>query len=104
MFMASKRQVLAEAAVCGGQTFGLSVMSDAELKSDLVRDLAFAEEARKKRFAAIIRLVRRYEATGPAKDMMAQIRRDHQLCKLLVDYESVSEVIGMMEFVRDLQK
>ncbi len=81
-------------------------MSDSELKSDvthadLCRDLALAQETRKKRFAAIVRFVQRREASGPAKDLMAQIRRDHRLCKLLVDYETESEIIGVMEFVRD---
>ena len=71
--------------------------------ADLIRDLALAEEARRKRYAAIFRFVRRREASGPSKDMMAQIRRDHQLCKLLVGYESESEIIGMMELVLDLK-
>ena len=67
-------------------------MSNAELKSDpartdLIRDLALAQEAREKRFAAIFRFVRRREASGPVKDMMAQISCDHQLCKLLAGYE-----------------
>ena len=83
-------------------------MSNAELKSDLaladlIRDLAHAQEARKKRFAAIVRFAQRREASGPAKDMMEQIRRDEKLCQLLVDYEAKSEIIGMMEFVRDLK-
>jgi hypothetical protein len=83
-------------------------MSNGKLKSDparadLIRDLALAQEVREKRFAAIFRFVRRREASGPAKDMMAQIRSDHQLCKLLVGYETESEIIGMMEFVRDLK-
>jgi hypothetical protein len=83
-------------------------MGNAELKSDLapadlVRDLALAQEARKRRFASIIRFVRRYEASGPAKDMIGQIRRDHRLCQLLVDYKTESEITGMMEFVRDLK-
>jgi hypothetical protein len=34
---------------------------------------------------------------------MEQIRRDHQLCKLLVDYETESEIVGVMEFVCDLK-
>ena len=72
--------------------------------ADLIRNLALAQEARKKRFAAIIRFVRRCEPTGPEKDMMAQIRRDHHLCKLMVDYETESEIIGMTEFVPDLKK
>jgi hypothetical protein len=81
-------------------------MSNAELKRDLaladmIRDLAHAQEARKKLFAAIFRLVRHREASGPAKEMMQQIRRDEKLCKLLVDYEAKSEIIDMMEFVRD---
>jgi hypothetical protein len=71
--------------------------------ADLIRDLAYAEEARKKLYAAIVRLVQRREADGPAKDMMAQIRRDEKLCKLLVDYEEKSEIIGMTQFVRDLK-
>lgn len=70
---------------------------------DFLRDLALAETARKRRFAAIVRFVRRCEAGGPAKHMMAQIRRDHELCKLLVEYETQSELIGIMEFVRDLK-
>lgn len=73
------------------------------LADRLCRDLALAQEARRKRFAAIFRFVRRCEASGPATDMMEQIRRDHQLCKLLVGYESESEIIGMMELVRDLK-
>jgi hypothetical protein len=34
--------------------------------------------------------------------MMQQIRRDEKLCKLLVDYEEQSEIIRMMDFVREL--
>ena len=83
-------------------------MSNAELKSDLVhadlmRDLAHAQEARRKQFAAVVRIVQRREATGPAQDMMEQIRRDEKLCELLVAYEAKSEIIGMMEFVIDLR-
>jgi hypothetical protein len=83
-------------------------MSNTKLKSapalaELIRDLALAQEARKNRFATIVRFVRRREASGPAKDMMAQIRRDHQLCKLLVDCEMESEIIGIMELVLDLK-
>jgi hypothetical protein len=83
-------------------------MSNTKLKyypaiADLIRDIALAQEAREKRFAAIVRFVRRREASGPAKDMMEQIRRDHQLCKLLVDYESESEIIGMIELVLELK-
>ena len=66
------------------------------LRVDLILDLGRAQEVRENRFAAIVRFVRRREARGPAKDMMAQIRSDNQLCKLLVDYEAVSEIIGMM--------
>jgi|SRR5580700_3984503 hypothetical protein len=84
------------------------VMSSADLKADiaiadLIRDLAYAQEARKKQFAAIVRFVQDREAKGPAKDMMEQIRRDLQLCKLLVDIEDRSEIIGMMEFVPDFK-
>jgi hypothetical protein len=35
--------------------------------------------------------------------MLNQIGLDKKLCKLLVDYEDKSEIIGMMEFLRDLQ-
>ena len=73
------------------------------LAGRLCRELALAQEARERRFAAIVRFVRRREASGPATDMMEQIRRDHQLCKLLVGYETESEIIGMMELVRDLK-
>ena len=83
-------------------------MSKVELKAnrplaDLVRDLVHAQEAREKRFATIVRYVRHREAMGPAQDMMEQIGRDNKLCKLLVGYEEKSEIIGMMEFVRDLK-
>ncbi len=83
-------------------------MSDDELKSDLaladlIRDLAHAEEARKKQFAAIVRFVQHREAAGPAKDMMQQISRDNKLCKLLVRYEEKSEIVGMMEFLIELK-
>jgi hypothetical protein len=87
---------------------GVAIVRDTELKdelalADLIRDLAYAEEARKKLYAAIVRFVQRREAGGPAKDMMAQIRRDEKLCKLLTDYEKKSEIIGMTQFVRDLK-
>lgn len=80
-------------------------MNTAELKdglalTDLIRDLANAQEGRKKQFAAIVRFVRHREASGSAKDLMAQIRRDEKLCKLLVDYEDKSEIIGMMELIQ----
>ncbi len=83
-------------------------MGSADLKrelalADLIRDLAHAREARKKQFAAIVRFVQRREAKGPAGDVMGQIRRDKKLCKLLVDYEEQSEIIGMMDFVRELK-
>ena len=71
--------------------------------ADLTRDLAHAQEAREKQFAAIVRFVQRREAMGAAKDMMAQIRRDERLCRLLVDYEEMSEIIGMRQFVHDLK-
>ena len=35
--------------------------------------------------------------------MMTQIRRDAKLCRLLVDLEDQSEIIGMKEFVRDFK-
>jgi hypothetical protein len=84
------------------------LMSSPELKSDLaladlIRDIAHAKGARKKQFAAIVRLVQRREASGPANGVMDQISRDEKLCKLLVDYEDRSEIIGIMEFMRDLQ-
>jgi hypothetical protein len=54
-------------------------MSDTELKSDLaladvIRDIAHAQEARRKRFVALVRLVRHREASGPSNDMMKQLR------------------------------
>ena len=71
--------------------------------ADLIRDIAHAQEARRKRFSAIVRFVRQREALGPAKDIIEQVRRDERLCKLLVDHEDRSEIIGMMHFVRDLK-
>jgi hypothetical protein len=83
-------------------------MDNAELKAelaiaDLIRDLAHAKEAGEKHLAKIVRFVRHREATGPAKDMMTQIGRDEKLCRLLVDLEDQSEIIGMTDFVRDLK-
>ena len=83
-------------------------MSSAELKAelahaDLIRELAYAKLERKKNLAKIVRFVQHREATGQAKDMMKQIRRDEKLCRLLVDLEDQSEIIGMREFVRDVK-
>ncbi len=63
-----------------------------ELKNDaaLIRELPRAKVTRRRRFAAIVRLVQRREASGPAKDMIARIRRDYQLCKMLAEYEDDS--------------
>jgi hypothetical protein len=85
-----------------------AIMRDTELehdlgRADIIRDLAYAQAARKKQFAAIVRFVQKREASGPAADMMEQISRDNKLCKLLVAYEEKSEIIGMMEFVSDLK-
>jgi hypothetical protein len=82
--------------------------SSAELKCDLdlaglIYDLTHAEKAREKLFAKIVRFVRHREANGLANAMMEQIAYDNKLCKLLADYEAKSEIIGMMEFVRDLK-
>ena len=52
---------------------------------------------------AIVRLVQRREAKGPAEDMMEQIRLDRNLCNLLVDYEQRSEITGMMDLVREIK-
>jgi hypothetical protein len=70
-----------------------------QVQADLRRDLERAQEARKKLFAAIIHHVRYREAVGRANGVMKQIRRDEKLCKLLVEYEDRSEVIGMMELM-----
>ena len=57
-----------------------------------------------KQFAAIVRFVRHREATGPAKDIMEpNPHATRKLCKRLVDYETKSEIIGMMEFVQRLK-
>jgi hypothetical protein len=83
---------------------GKAETEDAIVLTDLNRQLALFQEARQKQFAAIVRFVRRREANGPAKDLLEQIARDKKLCQLLVDYEEKSEIIGMMELVRDLKK
>lgn len=77
-------------------------LKDSVAFADLNRDLTLAEAKRQKQFATIVRHIKRREAAGPAKDMMEQIRRDEKLCKLLVDYEDSSELIGRMEFLIDL--
>jgi hypothetical protein len=69
--------------------------------ADLIRDLAHAREKQRKLFATIVRHVQRRETTGPARDMMEQTRQDQKLCKLLADYEDQSEIVGMMDFVRE---
>jgi hypothetical protein len=69
--------------------------------ADLIRDMAHAEEARKTLFAKIVRFVQAREAKGPAQDMLEQIQRDQRLCKLLVQHEQESEIIGMMSCVRE---
>lgn len=71
--------------------------------ADLIRELAHAREAQQKLFAAIIRHVQRREATGPASCVMEQIRRDNKLCRLLVDYEGQSEIVGMIDFVHEFK-
>ena len=43
------------------------------------------------------------EARGRKKTCWDKIRHDDKLCKLLVDYEARSEIIGMMDFVRNLK-
>jgi hypothetical protein len=93
-------------ARCVDQDVG-SIIGSTDLKrdlahADLIRNLAHAREKRRKLFAAIVRHVRGREAKGPAGDVMEQIRRDEKLCKLLVDYEERSEIIGMMDFVHEL--
>jgi len=85
------------------------IMRNVELKgalvlADLIRKFAHVEEARAKQFVAIVRFVRNREAKGPARDLLVQIDRDKKLCRLLVEYEEKSEIIGMVELVRALKK
>ena len=70
--------------------------------AEISQDLERAEECQKKQFAAIVRHVQRREKAGRAKSVIAQIRRDDKLCKLLVEYENGAELIGMMELIMRL--
>ena len=71
--------------------------------ADLIRDIAHAQEARRKRFSAIVRFVRQREALGPAKDIIEQVRRDEDFGSFLSITKTGPEIIGMMHFVRDLK-
>jgi hypothetical protein len=69
--------------------------------ADLTRDLEAAQAAQERRFIQIVRHVSR-RSTRPVADMMAQIHRDKRLCALLTNYETESEIVGMIDVVREL--
>ena len=68
---------------------------------DLTHDLERAHAAQQRRFAQIVRHVSR-RLSRPAPDMMTQIRLDERLCGLLTEYEKESEIVGMINIVREL--
>ncbi len=76
-------------------------MSD-EIIAGLTRDLEAAEQAQAMRFAQIVRHVKR-ERSKPPADFGASIRRDMRLATLLVEFENESELVGMIDVVRDIR-
>ncbi len=67
----------------------------------LTRDLESARAAQEKRFTQIVRHVAR-RLSRPTSDMLAKIRLDERLCLLLAEYEKESEIVGMIDMVREL--
>jgi hypothetical protein len=70
---------------------------------ELTIDLARAKLLQEKCFSKIVRFVR-WQQKKPASGSAEQIRRDIRLCELLTEYESQSEIVGMIDFMRDLKK
>jgi hypothetical protein len=70
---------------------------------ELTLDLALAKLLLEKRFSKIVRFVR-WQQKKPASGSAEQIRRDIRLCELLTEYESQSEIVGMIDLMRDLKK
>jgi hypothetical protein len=69
---------------------------------NLTRDLKLAKAAQEKRFTQIVRYVWR-ERSKPASNSGAQILRDMRLCGLLTEYGKESEIVGMIDLVRDMK-
>ncbi len=67
----------------------------------LTLDLARAKLLQEKCFSKIVRFVR-WQQKKPASGSAEQIRRDIRLCELLVEYENQSQIVGMIDFLRDL--
>jgi hypothetical protein len=67
-----------------------------------MHDLGAAKQAQAKRFAQIVRYVKR-ERAKPPSDFTAHVRRDFRLAALLAEYETASELVGMIDIVRDIK-
>lgn len=68
------------------------------LKLELVQ----AKSLQEKCFLHILRFIR-WQRINPASGGAEQIRRDVRLCELLTEYESQSEIVGMIEFLCHLR-
>jgi len=68
----------------------------------LRRELESAKAAQEKRFAQIVRYVRR-ERARPATSSAEHMLPDIRLCALLIEYEKNSEIVGMIDFLLDLK-
>lgn len=66
----------------------------------LTLELLQAKSLQEKSFSHILRFIR-WQRKNPASGSAEQIRRDIRLCELLTEYESQSEIVGMIEFLSD---
>ena len=69
---------------------------------ELTLDLVRAKLLQEKCFSKIVRFVR-WQQRKPASGSAEQIRRDVRLCELLTAYEDQSQIVGMIDFLRDLR-
>ena len=76
-------------------------LSDNASLENLTLDLARAKLLQEKCFSKIVRFVR-WQQKRLASGSAEQIRRDVRLCELLVEYENQSQIVGMIDFLRDL--
>lgn len=79
-----------------------AVLSHETSVEDLTRDLKLAKAAQEKQFTQIVRHVWR-ERSKPPSNSGAQILRDMRLCGLLTEYGKESEIVGMIDLVRDMR-
>jgi hypothetical protein len=73
-------------------------ISSESLKLELVQAKSFQEKC----FLHVLRFIR-WQRKNPASGGAEQLRRDVRLCELLTEYESQSEIVGMIEFLCHLR-